>query len=164
VESHTVVLHFADGPAGTNYVDVTTSITNVDCVAIAYDPTSASGRLYILVEKQSGGGIDSYYTDNEGGSISVATVVSTTGTHVSVAINPMGKRIVAFRNSGGDLHRVIYDPQGNVITASSAVVASGVNNDQTAISWRLGNWYLYYHDNTGGITQLVSIDDGETFA
>jgi hypothetical protein len=164
VESHTVRLHFADGPNATNFVEVTTSITAVDCVAIAYDPTSASGRLYILVEKQSGGGIDSYYTDNEGATISVATVVSTTGNNASVGINPMGKRIVCFRNTGNDLHRVIYDPQGNVITASSAVVASGVANDQTAISWRLGRWYLYFHHTTNGITQLVSLDDGETFA
>jgi len=164
VESHTVVLHFADGPNATNFTEVTTPITEVDCVAIAYDPTSASGRLYILVEKQSGGGIDSYYTDNEGATVSMATVVSAAGTHVSVGINPMGKRIVAFRNTGNDLHRVIYDPQGNVITASSAVVASGVANDQTAIAWRLGRWFLYYHDTSGGITQLVSVDDGETFA
>ena len=164
VESHTVVLHFADGPNGSNFVEVTTSITEVDCVAIAYDPTSASGRLYILVEKQSGGGIDSYYTDDEGATVSVATVVSAAGTHVSVGINPMGKRCVVFRHTGNDLHRVIYDPQGNVITASSAVVASGVANDQTAISWRLGNWYLYYHSTSAGITQLVSVDDGETFA
>jgi hypothetical protein len=164
VESDTVHLHFADGPNGSNYVDVTTTITNVACVAIAYDPTSAGGRLYIITEGKSGGGINSHYTDNEGGTVSVATVVSSSGTHASVAINPMGKRIVAFRNSGGDLHRVIYDPQGNIITASSAVVASGVNNDQTAISWRLGNWYLYYHNNTSGITQLISVDDGETFA
>ena len=164
VESHTVVLHFADGANGTNIVEVTTSITEVDCVAIAYDPTSASGRLYILVEKQSGGGIDSYYTDDEGATVSMATVVSAAGTHVSVAINPMGKRCVVFRHTGNDLHRVIYDPQGNIITASSAVVASGVQNDQTAISWRLGNWYLYYHSTSAGITQLVSVDDGETFA
>jgi len=164
VESHTVVLHFADGPNATNFVSVTTSITSVDCVAIAYDPTSASGRLYILVEKQSGGGIDSYYTDDEGATVTMATVVSAAGTHVSVAINPMGKRCVVFRHTGNDLHRVIYDPQGNIITASSAVVASGVQNDQTAISWRLGNWYLYYHDTSAGITQLVSVDDGETFA
>ena len=164
VESHTVVLHFADGPNASNFVEVTTSITEVDCVAIAYDPTSASGRLYILVEKQSGGGIDSYYTDDEGATVSVATVVSAAGTHVSVGINPMGKRIVCFRHTGNDLLRVIYDPQGNVIKASSAVVASGVKNDQTAISWRLGNWYLYYHDTSAGITQLVSVDDGETFA
>ena len=92
------------------------------------------------------------------------TVVSASGTRVSVAINPMGKRVVAFRTTGGDINRVIYDPQGNVITASSTVVSGGVNNDQTAIGWRLGNWYLYYHNNTGGITQLISVDDGETFA
>ena len=164
VESHTIRLHFADGPSGTNYVDVTTSITGMDCVAIAYDPTSAIGRLYIIGVKQSGGGIESYYTDDEGGTVSMATVVSTTGNNASVGINPMGKRIVCFRGTSNDLYRVIYDPQGNIITASSAVVASGVNNDQTAISWRLGNWYLYYHNNTSGITQLISVDDGETFA
>jgi hypothetical protein len=164
VESHTVRLHFADGPNATNFSEVITSITGVDCVAIAFDHTSASGRLYILVEKQSGGGIDSYYTDDEGATVSMATVVSAAGTHVSVGINPMGKRIVCFRHTGNDLHRVIYDPQGNIITASSAVVASGVQNDQTAIAWRLGRWFLYYHDTSGGITQLVSVDDGETFA
>jgi len=163
VESHTVRLHFADGPNATNFSEVITGITEVDCVAIAYDPTSAVSRLYILVEKQSGGGVSSYYTDNEGGSVSVATVVSATGNNVSVGINPMGKRIVAFRGASNDLYRVIYDPQGNVITASSAVVASGVSNDQTAIAWRLGRWFLYYHD-TAGITQLTSLDDGETFA
>jgi hypothetical protein len=163
IESSTVHLHFADGPNATNFSEVITGITGVDCVAIAYDPTSAVGRLYILVENQSGGGVSSYYTDNEGGSVSVATVVSATGNNVSVGINPMGKRIVAFRGASNDLYRVIYDPQGNVITASSAVVASGVSNDQTAIAWRLGRWFLYYHD-TSGITQLTSLDDGETFA
>ena len=163
IESSTVHLHFADGPNGSNYLDTTTSITDASCVAIAYDPTSAAGRLYIITDK-SGGGINGYYTDNEGGTVSVATVVSTTGNNASVGINPMGKRIVAFRNTGNDLHRVIYDPQGNVITASSAVVGSNVANDQTAISWRLGKWYLYYHDTAAGITQLVSVDDGETFA
>ena len=164
VESHTIVLHFADGPSGTNYVDVTTPITGMDCVAIAYDPTSAIGRLYIIGEKQSSGGLESYYTDDEGVTVSMAVVVDAGGTHPSVAINPMGKRIVAFRTSGGDLSRVIYDPQGNIITASSVIVSGGVNNDQTAISWRLGTWFLYYHNNTGGITQLISIDDGETFS
>ena len=164
VESHTIVLHFADGPSGTNYVDVTTPITGMDCVAIAYDPTSAIGRLYIIGEKQSSGGLESYYTDDEGVTVSMAVVVDAGGTHPSVAINPMGKRIVAFRTSGGDLSRVIYDPQGNIITASSVIVSGGVNNDQTAISWRLGTWFLYYHNNTGGITQLTSIDDGETFS
>jgi len=39
-----------------------------------------------------------------------------------------------------------------------------VANDQTAISWRLDRWYLYFHHTTNGITQLVSLDDGETFA
>ena len=164
VESHTIHLHFADGPNGTNFLDVTTPIIDMDCVAIAYDPTSTTNRLYIIGEVKAGGGIQSFYTDDEGGTVSVAVVVSASGTHPSVAINPMGKRIVCFRGTGNDLHRVIYDPQGNIITASSAVVASGVANDQTAISWRLGNWYLYYHDTTGGITQVVSVDDGETFA
>jgi len=163
VESHTVRLHFADGPNATNFSEVITGITEVDCVAIAYDPTSAAGRLYIITDK-SGGGINAYYTDNEGGTVSVATVVSTTGNNASVGINPMGKRIVCFRGTSNDLYRVIYDPQGNVITASSAVVGSNVANDQTAISWRLDRWYLYFHHTTNGITQLVSLDDGETFA
>jgi len=139
-----------------------TSITDASCVHIAYDPTSAKSRLYIVVEA-SGNAIKEYYTDDEGVTVSVAVTVTSNGNDASVAINPMGKRIVLYHHSN-DLYRVIYDPQGNVITAASIIVTGGVQNGKTAIAWRLGTWYAYYRDGGSSLIQISSIDDGETWS
>jgi hypothetical protein len=141
---------------------VTTSITDASCVHIAYDPTSAVGRLYIVVDA-SGNDVKSYYTDDEGVTVSVAVTVTGSGDDASVAINPMGKRVVLYHHAN-DLYRVIYDPQGNVITAASVIVAGGVRQGKTAIAWRLGVWYAYYRDGGSSLIQISSIDDGETWS
>jgi len=161
IESGAVALHFADGPNATNFVMVTTSITDASCVHIAYDPTTAKSRLYIVVEA-SGNAIKEYYTEDEGVTVSVAVTVTSNGNDASVAINPMGKRIVLYHHSN-DLYRVIYDPQGNVITAASIIVTGGVQNGKTAIAWRLGTWYAYYRDGGSSLIQISSISDGETW-
>ena len=162
IESGSVALHFADGPNGSNWVMQMTSITDASCVHIAFDPTSAVGRLYIVVDA-SGNDVKSYYTDDEGVTVSVAVTVTGSGDDASVAINPMGKRIVLYHHSNA-LYRVIYDPQGNVITAASTIVASGVHQGKTAIAWRLGTWYAYYRDGGSSLIQISSIDDGETWS
>jgi hypothetical protein len=162
VEDGAVALHFADGPNATNFVMQLTSITDASCVHIAYDPTSAKSRLYIVVEA-SGSDIKEYYTEDEGVTVSMAVTVTSNGNDASVAINPMGKRIVLYHHSN-DLYRVIYDPQGNVITAASIIVTGGVQNGKTAIAWRLGVWYAYYRDGGSSLIQISSIDDGETWS
>jgi hypothetical protein len=162
IEDGAVALHFADGPNATNFVMQLTSITDASCVHIAYDPTSAVGRLYIIVDA-SANDIKEYYTDDEGVTVSVAVTVTGTGDDPSVAINPMGKRIVVYHHSNS-LYRVIYDPQGNVITAASVIVAGGVNQGKTAVAWRLGVWYAYYRDGGSSLIQISSIDDGETWS
>jgi hypothetical protein len=162
IESGAVALHFADGPNATNFVMVTTSITDASCVHIAYDPTSAKSRLYIVVEA-SGNDIKEYYTEDEGVTVSMAVTVTGSGNDASVAINPMGKRIVLYHHSN-DLYRVIYDPQGNVVTAASIIVTGGVANGKTAIAWRLGTWYAYYRDGGNSLIQISSISDGETWS
>ena len=162
VESGAVALHFADGPNGTNWVMQTTSITDASCVHIAYDPTSAIGTLYIVVDGAAND-IKEYYTDDEGVTVSMPVTVTASGNDGSVAVNPVGKRIVLYHQSN-DLYRVIYDPQGNVITAASVIVAGGVGNGKTAITWRLGTWYAYYRDGGSSLMQITSIDDGETWS
>ena len=161
IESGFVALHFADGPNGTNWVMTTTSI-QAQCVHIAFDPTSATGRLYILTE-ETANAIKMYYTEDEGVTVSVAVTVTSTGDDVSVAINPMGKRCVVWHHNN-DLYRAIYDPQGNVITAGGIIISGGVNNGKTAVSWRLGTWYAYYRDGGSSLVQISSIDDGETWS
>ena len=162
IESGAVALHFADGPNATNFVMQVTSITDASCVHIAYDPTTAKSRLYIVVDA-SGNDVKSYYTDDEGVTVSVAVTVTGSGDDASVAINPMGKRIVLYHHSN-DLYRVIYDPQGNVITAASVIVSGGVHQGKTAIAWRLGVWFAYYRDGGNSLIQISSINDGETWS
>jgi hypothetical protein len=161
IESGAVALHFADGPNATSFTMVITSITDASCVHIAYDPTTAKSRLYIVIEA-SGSDIKEYYTEDEGVTVSMAVTVTANGNDASVAINPMGKRIVLYHHSN-DLYRVIYDPQGNVITAASIIVTGGVANGKTAIAWRLGVWYAYYRDGGSSLIQISSISDGETW-
>ena len=162
IEDGAVALHFADGPNATNFVMQTTPITEASCVHIAYDPTSAKSRLYIVVEA-SGNDVKEYYTDDEGVTVSVAVTVTSNGDDASVAIAPTGKRIVLYHHNN-DLYRVIYDPQGNVITAASVIVTGGVNQGKTAIAWRLGVWFAYYRDGGNSLIQISSIDDGETWS
>jgi hypothetical protein len=162
IEDGAVALHFADGPNATNFVMQTTPITDASCVHIAYDPTSAVGRLYIVVDA-SGNDVKSYYTDDEGVTVSVAVTVTGSGDDASVAINPMGKRIVVYHHNN-DLYRVIYDPQGNVVTAASIIVSGGVAQGKTAIAWRLGVWFAYYRDGGNSLMQISSINDGESWS
>jgi YD repeat-containing protein len=112
---------------------------------------------------KSTGGIDAHYTDDEGVTTSVAVTVAATGKNPSVATNPIGKRIVLYTNASA-LYRVVYDPQGNVITAASAIVATGVSDAPTAIGWRLGLWYAFYRNSSNALIQVSSIDDGETWS
>lgn len=161
IESGNVALHFADGPNGTNWAMTVTSI-EAQCVHIAFDPTDKNGRLYILTE-ETANAIKMYYTEDEGVTVSVAVTVTSTGDDVSVAINPVGKRIVVWHHNN-DLYRAIYDPQGNVITAASIIVTGGVNQGKTAVTWRLGTWYAYYRDGGSSLVQISSVDDGETWS
>ena len=161
IQSGRVRLHFADGPQGTNWREVITSITGASCVNVRYDTVQA-GLLWVLVEK-TGGGLDLYYTSDEGGTCTLATTVSATGTNGAIGISPTGKRIVAWYASSG-INRIVYDPQGNVVTSASTIVSSGAAADCISLTWRLDVWYLVYRATATGITLITSTDDGETWS
>ena len=161
-DSDVAVIYHASGPAANNWVSTDTPLTGCNAIAIAYDPTSSRGRLHLAVGKATGG-IDGHYTDDEGVTTSVAVTVAATGKNPAVAISPIGKRIVLYTNASA-LYRVVYDPQGNVITAASAIVASGVSDAPTAIGWRYGMWYAFYRDTSNALIQITSVDDGEVWS
>lgn len=156
------VIYVAEGPLSNNWVATTTPVGSCNAIAIAYDRTSPLGRLHIIVGK-SAGGIDAHYSHDEGATTSVAVTVAATGKNPAVATSPIGKRIVLYTNSSA-LYRVVYDPQGNVVTAASAIVATLVADAPTAIGWRLNVWYAFYRDTTNALIQISSQDDGETWA
>ena len=158
----TLRMYFAAGPNANLWEEVITSATGVSCVAIAYDKASAVGRLWILIDK-TGGGVEQRYTDDEGTTVSVATTINASGKNVSVATNPLGKRLIVFTD-GSNLKRQIRDAQDNVITAVSTIVTGGVADQKTAVTWRLDKWYILYANTAGAVVEISSIDDGETFS
>lgn len=160
--SGTLRLYFAAGPDANLWEEQITTVTGIDCVALAYDKASDKGRLWLLLET-TGGAIQQRYTDDEGATVSVATTIAAAGKNVSVATNPLGKRVIVYTDSS-NLYRQVRDAQDNVITAASAIVTGGVADAKTAVTWRLDKWYILYRNTSGAIVEIKSVDDGESFS
>jgi hypothetical protein len=157
-----VKLYHARAHNGTNWDEVTTPITNAECLSLAYQKNSGSMALIIIVD-DTGGTIKRYTTEDEGNTVSVATTIGT-GTHGTVCVSPNGMEYIFFRTSSSNIDRVKRDPMGNVITAASTVVTGNVSDDEIACYWRLGVIYIIYTHTTNGITIVSSADDAETFS
>jgi len=157
-----VKLYHSRAHNGTNWDEVTTPITNAECLSLAYQKHSGAMSLIIIVDTTSGE-VKRYTTDDEGNTVSVATTIGT-GAHGTVCVSPNGMEYIFFRTSSSNIQRVKRDPMGNVITAASNVVTGNVSDDEIACYWRLGVVYLIYTHTTNGITIVSSSDDGETFS
>ena len=157
-----VKLYHSRAHNGTNWDEVTTPITNAECLSLAYQKHSGAMSLIIIVDTTSGE-VKRYTTDDEGNTVSVATTIGT-GAHGTVCVSPNGMEYIFFRTSSSNIQRVKRDPMGNVITAASNVVTGNVSDDEIACYWRLGVVYLIYTHTTSGITIVSSSDDAETFS
>ncbi len=157
-----VKLYHSRAHNGTNWDEVTTPITNAECLSLAYQKHSGAMTLIIIVDTTSGE-VKRYTTDDEGNTVSVATTIGT-GAHGTVCVSPNGMEYIFFRTSSSNIQRVKRDPMGNVITSASNVVTGNVSDDEIACYWRLGVVYLIYTHTTNGITIVSSSDDAETFS
>ena len=157
-----VKLYHARAHNGTNWSEVTTPITGAVCLSLAYQRHSGAMTLIIIVD-DTDGTVKRYTTDDEGGTVSVATTIGT-GTHGTVCVSPNGMEYIFFRTSSSNIQRVKRDPMGNVITSASNVVTGNVSDDELACYWRLGVIYLLYTHTSTGITIVSSSDDAETFS
>ena len=157
-----VKLYHSRAHNGTNWDEVTTPITNAECLSLAYQKHSGAMSLIIIVDTTSGE-VKRYTTDDEGNTVSVATTIGT-GAHGTVCVSPNGMEYIFFRISSSNIQRVKRDPMGNVITSASNVVTGNVSDDEIACYWRLGVVYLIYTHTTNGITIVSSSDDAETFS
>ena len=143
---------------------VTTSLTLTGAGALCYDTQSSSQRLWLVYEDTSTT-IKSRYTDNEGGTWSVATTITSAGTFPAIALSPTGVTHY-FWVDGSAIKSAIYDSQANVLTAAFSAVASGVASaaidaihDGTVI-------YLTYKNTTGSgqVVTVKSTDGGITYS
>jgi len=143
---------------------VETTLTLIGAGALCYDTQSSSQRLWLVYEDTSTT-IKSRYTDDEGGTWSVATTITSAGTFPAIALSPTGVTHY-FWVDGSAIKSAIYDSQANVLTAAFSAVASGVASaaidaihDGTVI-------YLTYKNTTGSgqVVTVKSTDGGITYS
>lgn len=162
VDAGTVYLWFTPEATPTSWYTVNTGITGASGVDIRYSKVSTDQRLILIVSK-TGGTVERYETDTQGGSVSMAVVLGT-GTRPAVTVNPYGVEYVIWRTSGGAIQITKRDAQGNVVLAATTVIASNVADDSLDIYWRLDTLYIVYRHTVNGITVVTSTDDGDTFS
>lgn len=158
-ESGTIWLELRQ-QAGGAWERKTTSITGSE-PSVEYDATGASGAL-LLVYVSSG--IKQRTSTDEGGAWAVATTISASGTHPRVVPTQSGVRHYFWYDSGA-IKRRSYDAQMVQVIAVGSVVASGAADDSFDARVLLnGNILLCYRNTSGAIINLVSSDNGATFA
>ena len=162
VQSGDVSLWRANGPLGTDYVETPTTITGVTDLAIRCLRRDAD--LGIIIFTQESSGLKRYYTSNDGGTVSVATVINSTGSHPALVVDNQGQEIYIWRTSGSDIQSKILDASGTVVMATTTVVTGNVANDSIAIYERLDDLYIVYNHQSNGITVVRSVDGGRTYA
>ena len=157
-----VSLWRANGPLGTDYTETPTTITGVTDLAIRCLRRDADLGTIIFTQESSG--LKRYYTSNDGGTVSVATVINSTGSHPALVVDNQGQEIYIWRTSGSDIQSKILDASGTVVMATTTVVTNHVANDSISIYERLDDLYIVYNHQSNGITVVRSVDGGRTYA
>jgi hypothetical protein len=162
VNSGDVSLWRANGPLGTDYTETPTTITGVTDLTIRCLRRDADIGTIIFTQESSG--LKRYYTSNDGGTVSVATVINSSGSHPALVVDNQGQEIYIWRSSGSNIQSKILDASGTVVMATTTVVTGNVANDSISIYERLDDLYIVYNDNSNGITVVRSVDGGRTYA
>lgn len=159
VEDGNIWVGFCGVPSGASWSAIDCGFAGAT-PSVRYDPVTA--RLVLSYEDS--GSIKTRYTDDEGGTWSVATTIGS-GTHPEVVVTPTGVRH-HFWVSGGAIKRESLDSQGNTVNAEASVLASGAAADAIAatLGTTSGTVYLQYRDGSGNIVVLTSTDGAVTFS
>lgn len=141
---------------------VTTSLSVGHSGDLEYDKTSETQRL-IVVYEVPGGGIETRYTDDEGGTWSVATTISADGKAPACAVSPTGVRYFAWVASNQAKVKGL-DSQNNVVLSTTVAVSSGVNSGGVALEHDGEVLLLTYRTTGGAISTVISADGGLTWS
>lgn len=162
VASNVLKLYLTEQPTPTSYYNVTVPISNVSCAAMKYSQKLNQHRIVFCVALTDGS-INKYYSDDDGESVSVAINLGT-GSSPAVATDDSGLEYYFWRTSTGNLMRAVYDVQGNVFLAASAIVTATCEDKGIGAYVRLGKVIVVYSDSALGLRQISSSNDGETFS
>lgn len=155
---------FTDTVDFSNFITLSTNITGMNNVAIAWLHPTFSNEMIVITERASDSAILRYVlNDYDNGVASMGTVIGN-GTTPAIAINGNGTQIIFWRTSSSNIQRIILDAQGNISTAASNVVTGNVNDNGLACYWKDDEVFLIYDHSTNGLTVLKSENYGQTFS
>jgi hypothetical protein len=159
-----VDLIFTDTIDFSTFDTLSTNITGMNNVAIAWLEPTYTNKMIVVTERASDNAILRFELDDfVNGVASMGTVIGN-GTTRAIAINANGTQIIFFRTSSANIQRIILDAQGNISTAASNVIVGNVEDKGLGCYWRDDVPYLVYSDLTNGLTVVKSDDYGQTFS
>ena len=109
------------------------------------------------------GNVVRYTSVDYGRTWSVAMTLGA-GTQPAMCIGPNGAEWYFWRDSSGAIQRLKKDYVGNTIVGPTAVVASGVSDDDITAYYRNGTIVLLYRNTSGNVIVVKSTDMGQTFS
>lgn len=161
-ETGEIILRYPVGFGVGMWAETPTGITG-ERPCVRYARRRSSGELILLYE--DAGAIKRQGTTSEGGSLTVATTITSAGEFPTMAILPTGAEAFAWWVTGGAIKFKVLDAFGGVMVAELTAVASGVAEDALGLVCRDdGSFVLAYHNTGGAIVTVVSTNGGTTWA
>ena len=145
----------------TNWYEQTTTFTASD-IDVKYHVAGRENTLLLLIVNAAGN-VVRYSSTDYGGTWSVAMTLGA-GTQPAMCIGPNGAEWYFYRDSTGAIQRIKKDYVGNTIVGPTAVVASGVSDDDISAYYRNATIVLLYRNTAGNVIVVKSTDMGETFS
>ncbi len=145
--------------AGGGWSRVDTGVSG-SCPALAWDVPSVDGALLMVYQSS---GIKLVSSLDEGVTWSMATTISSSGSHGVLCVSQSGVRHF-FWYDGGAIKRRSYSAQMVQVIAAGSVVASGAADDcPGAVCLMNGDILLTYRTTGGALVSLTSTDGGSIF-
>jgi hypothetical protein len=159
-----VDLIFSSTPDFSTFDTLSTNITGMSNVAIAWLRPTNSNQMILATQRESDSAIIRYVLDDfVNGVASMGTVIGN-GSTPAIAINGNGTQIIFWRTSSSNIARIIIDSAGNITTAASNVVTGNVSDSGLGTYWLDDEVFLVYNHTVNGLTVVKSDDYGETFS
>lgn len=159
-----VDLIFSPTPDFSTFDTLSTNITGMSNVAIAWNHPTSNNELILITQRASDSFILRYVLDDfVNGVASMGSIIGA-GTTPAIAINSNGTEIIVWRTAGANIQRIIIDSAGNTTTAASNIVTGNVNDSGLGIYWNDDKVFLVYDHSVNGLTVLSSDDYGQTFS
>lgn len=170
-----IILGFADesagGAPGGAWSDVATGVTGAAQVCVRYARGGAiDGGLILVYREPSTGRVLRRYTESEGATVSVASIIFAAGgyTHPVVCPTPTGAEHHFAITPAGAVVTLVRDEAGNVVIPETAVVPAGALGASTTGGLgafeRDGFVYLAYIVAATGASRLVRSEDGAVYS